>query len=489
MTLQMLLLALPMLLGSAAAPRDAEALERGLANIEIGELRADLNFFADRALRGRSSPSKAQRIAARFLRSRLMRLGLQPAGEWNQEHAQRSWFQGFDIYQRGLDQRNSRMTLKAGEATRSLGLGKDYFVANFEQVRNFELEGQVVYCGAAGSKELEGLDLDGRWALCLYGNRPDPKRDAALGKRGVLGVLVMGDPGRPGDPIGRQLPRTQRAKTVARIFDEEPDELPAFLPLAHLRRSAAASLLAMAGLAKDQLPSLGQTLALTLAEKRSGSGLARVENVCALWPGSDPKLKHEVILLSAHYDHLAPSGARIYQGADDNASGSMALLALAQALVDYGSPRRSVMLLWSTCEEQGLRGSEAFAKDPTLPEGMRVICNINMDMLGRNAGDALSLSPSPKHECFGALSALTHELAPLEGFAKLDSADDYWKRGDHYNFSTTMGLPVVFLFSGLHGDYHTHMDTPDKVNFDKLRRATRLVLRLVDRLQVDPLKL
>ncbi len=192
----------------------------------------------------------------------------------------------------------------------------------------------------------------------------------------------------------------------------------------------------------------------------------------------------EIFIVGAHYD--SPHGS---PGADDNASGCMALLALAEALVEYGPMRRSVLLLWLTAEEDGLRGSRAFVQQPTLHPSQRAICNINIDMLGRNAPESLFLSPSPGHLRFSGLSRLAHGLAAAEGFERLGSADEYWQRADSYNFSEAMHLPVVFLFSGLHDDYHLHTDTSDKVDFHKLRRATRLVFRLVERLQADSLKL
>jgi hypothetical protein len=485
----LLLIVIPLLVGSAVSAQDARGLERGLESIAAGNIRSDLYFFADRAMRGRSTPSKTQRVAARFLSSRLMRLGWQPAGDLDSATGQRSWFQEFEVYLRALDLRGSYLRLQAGDKLRRLRLGKDYFVSHADQVRNFELEGAVVFCGLGREEDLHGLQLQGAWALCVDAGAAGAEAKRRLQEMGALGVLFIDNPAQQGDRIGRQAPRNHRKRAAARLVSSKAALLGGAFPEAFLKRSAAASLLSMGGHSDAGLPEVGQALNLSLKEKRQGSGARTVANVCALWPGSDPKLKHELILISAHYDHLTPIGARVFQGADDNGSGSMGLLALAEALQLYGAPKRSVMLLWLTAEEHGLRGSQAFVNQPTLDEDQRAICNINIDMIGRNGADSLFMTPSPQHASFSGLAALAHALAPLEGFANLGSADDYWQRSDHFNFSTTMGLPVVFLFAGVHGDYHMPTDTPDKVNYDKVRRATRLVLRLVDGLQADLLKL
>jgi Zn-dependent M28 family amino/carboxypeptidase len=222
---------------------------------------------------------------------------------------------------------------------------------------------------------------------------------------------------------------------------------------------------------------------------RTGSGEFALENVCALWPGNDPKLAHEVVIVSAHYDHVGLEGGKVHPGADDNGSGSMGLLALAEALVEYGPLRRSVLLLWVSGEEKGLWGSAAWTKAPTLSEGQRAICNLNIDMIGRNAPDYLLITPTRKLPHFNGLTRLAEELAPLEGFPRLGSADDYWERSDHRNFAVNLGIPVAFLFSDVHADYHRPTDTVEKIDNDKVRRVARLVLRMLDALQEDELKL
>ena len=167
----------------------------------------------------------------------------------------------------------------------------------------------------------------------------------------------------------------------------------------------------------------------------------------------------------------------------------MGLLALAEALVAEGPLRRSVLLLWVSGEEKGLWGSAAWTEDPVLPAGAVPVCDLNIDMIGRNAPDGIFLTPSSEHAAFNGLSSLVYTLAPSEGFRDIGSADAYWSRSDHMNFERNLGIPVAFLFSGEHADYHRPTDTADKIDYDKIRRVTRLVFRVLCALQEDELTL
>jgi Zn-dependent M28 family amino/carboxypeptidase len=205
----------------------------------------------------------------------------------------------------------------------------------------------------------------------------------------------------------------------------------------------------------------------------------RVQNVCGYWPGSDPLLAGEVLLASAHYDHVGVEHGQVYCGADDNASGSAALLALAEALAEHGPLERSVLLLWVSGEELGLLGSRAWARDPWLPGGARVIANVNLDMVGRNAPELLEHTPSAAHPAYNRLAEQALRLAPLEGFSDLRSVDKEYGRSDHAAFAEELGIPVLYLSTGEHEDYHRPSDTADKIDAGKVARMTRLVLRLL----------
>jgi Zn-dependent M28 family amino/carboxypeptidase len=208
---------------------------------------------------------------------------------------------------------------------------------------------------------------------------------------------------------------------------------------------------------------------------------ATAPNVAALWPGSDPERRGELLVLCAHLDHLGTDAeGTVFPGADDNASGSVALLALAEALVARGAYRRSVLFLWVSGEESGLWGSAAWCDRPRLPPELRPVAAFNLDMVGRDEPQELWLTPTAEHREHNALAALVPGLAPLEGFTELVSQDNYWSASDHFSFATRLRLPVVYLSSGEHDDYHRPTDTADRIDHGKLVRLVRLHLRLLE---------
>ena len=218
------------------------------------------------------------------------------------------------------------------------------------------------------------------------------------------------------------------------------------------------------------------------------------KNILAWSEGSDPELKKEVIILGSHYDHLGLSTKtgeddKVFNGADDNGSGTCGLMAIAEALAGYGPMRRSVALIWVSGEEKGLWGSNAWTQDPWLPGEAKPVCDINIDMIGRNAPDKLLITPTQARKEHNGLVRLAEKLAPLEGFPQLGSCDDYWSRSDHINFSKNLKIPVTFLFADIHEDYHQSTDDPEKIDVDKIRRVARLVVRMIEDLQADQLDL
>jgi hypothetical protein len=461
-----------------AASGDPARLARALDTIEVAELRADLFFFADPELRGRDTPSLEQRVAARFLRARLETLGLAPG-------AGASYFFEYPLERRRIDPERSRLSVRAAQGEFELVFGRDYFFPTSSDIAALEREGELVACGTGERADFErAAAVRGRWAVCRFSELSARRRARYAEEAGALGLIVLSDADGT-DPAGAECARTTQW-ALAGLSDFQPRSETVF-PQVYLARSAARRLLASAGF--SSLPETGSAIPGRVRDVRLGSGPIALENVCALWPGSDPVLAREVLVVSAHYDHEGVRNGKVYPGADDNGSGSMGLLALAEALVELGPLRRSVLLMWVSGEEKGLWGSAAWTQAPLLPEGARVVANLNIDMIGRNAPDKLLITPTRALPHYNGLTRLAESLAPLEGFAPLGSADAYWERSDHANFAQNLRVPVAFLFSDVHADYHQPSDTADKLDYDKIRRVTRLVLRMLEGLQADELRL
>ena len=217
----------------------------------------------------------------------------------------------------------------------------------------------------------------------------------------------------------------------------------------------------------------------------------RSRNVVAIVEGSDPLLKDTYVAYGAHYDHLGvadvarpaapPSADRIFNGADDNASGTAALLALARELARGPRPRRSVLFVWHTGEERGLWGSRYFVDNPTVPLDA-IIAHVNLDMVGRNYRDLAAnadklflvgsdwISTELHAAALGANDAMS---TPFDFDFSMNSPADgglAYYRSDHHSYASK-GVPSVFITSGPHGDYHAASDTADKLDYAKLARV------------------
>jgi Zn-dependent M28 family amino/carboxypeptidase len=241
---------------------------------------------------------------------------------------------------------------------------------------------------------------------------------------------------------------------------------------------------------------LGADKKLSIAV-RVKSDNATTQNVVAVFEGSDPVLKNEYVALGAHYDHVGVGipvrGDAIYNGADDDGSGTTALLAIAEALAKARTrPKRSVLFVWHAGEEKGLWGSRYFTTYPTLPLE-QIVTQINIDMIGRSKkeGDTnvrnAELSGPNEIYVIGSkmMSTELGELTESVNKQYLNLTYDYryddpgdpnrfFFRSDHYNYARK-GIPIVFFFDGEHEDYHKPGDSVDKIDFAKMEKVTRTI--------------
>lgn len=215
--------------------------------------------------------------------------------------------------------------------------------------------------------------------------------------------------------------------------------------------------------------------------------------------------KDEFVVVSAHYDHLGMRGDDIFNGADDNGSGTVTLMEIArafqQAVLDGFRPERSVLFLWVAGEEKGLLGSEYYTKNPLVPLA-NTIANVNVDMVGRMddkytgnpdyiyviGSDRLS---SDLHKINENINQRYTQLTLDYTYNDANDPNQYYYRSDHYNFAKN-GIPAIFFFSGTHADYHRPSDTVEKIDFNKMEKVGRHIFHLIwelanrpDRIVVD----
>jgi Zn-dependent M28 family amino/carboxypeptidase len=222
-------------------------------------------------------------------------------------------------------------------------------------------------------------------------------------------------------------------------------------------------------------------------------------NVFAVLPGSDPVKKDEYVVIGSHLDHLGKSGDVIRPGADDDASGTTGVMAVAQMLAkNRVRPARSVLFVCFAGEENGLRGSAHFADNPPIPLAS-IVAELQMDMIGRDEEESVEDRGSGEkaEDNRNSLHLVgTQKLAPSlhelcmgrNATAKFDLEFDHegmFGRSDHANFAKK-GVPVAFFFTGLHRDYHQPSDTPDKIHYEKLLRVATYVYDIAFELAVQP---
>lgn len=220
---------------------------------------------------------------------------------------------------------------------------------------------------------------------------------------------------------------------------------------------------------------------------RKNSGLKSSENVLAYIQGSEKP--EELLVLSAHLDHIGKDqSGNVYNGADDDGSGTVALLEIAeafqQAVKDGNGPKRSILFLHVTGEEKGLYGSKYYTQYPVYPLE-NTIANLNIDMIGRvdkahtEDPNYVYLIGSDKlstdlHNISAAINLKYSNINLDYRYNVENEPNRFYYRSDHYNFAKN-NIPVIFYFNGVHADYHRISDTPDKINYEMLEKRTQLV--------------
>jgi hypothetical protein len=372
--------------------------------------------------------------------------------------------------------------------------------------RSAELEADLVFAGygisddESGWDDYAGVDVEGRWVLVLD-DRPQLEGEALGGRRGarfLRRAYKIGNARRHGargvllapaeDVVG--LP-ANAGRENANPMRQESD----VLTLAVSR--SAAQKLTMAGggssleVRQATIAARGAPASALLPGARVRGIVAiqrdrgTIANVVGILPGSDPTLANETVVVGAHLDHLgrgeygslAPDRrGEIHNGADDNASGTAGLLALARALAAGAPTRRSVALVAFTAEEVGLTGSAHFVADPGVPVA-DIAAMVNLDMIGRLGDAPVTVFGAESGGGFESLVRAESRGLGLE----LSFAEGAFAPSDQTSFHA-QGVPVLFFFSGTHPEYHTPDDDPERVDAEGIASIASLVERVVRRL-------
>lgn len=474
---------------------------------------AHLGFLASDAMGGRETGTLEGDITARYVEAQFRRLGLEPAGDDG------GYLQAYPLTRTRLLADSCHLAL-TGTGNAEFTLREDYGVSGASE-DGVDEEFDLAWAGwgladqELGLDDYADLDVSGRLVLMYNGaprertdllalSRSTSKQDAAMarGARGVVFVLPDDDP-----YSGRLMGFLSRRMGRASIGLAPDTEQAGGAPRLYVTESVARAIFEAAELDWSEVhaasvdePGVGGGMLLDgpRLRVRAAEEVERFEaaNVAGLLRGSDPELSDEVLVLSAHMDHEGRrDDGEVYNGADDNASGTTAVLVAAERLArDPAGLARSVLFLAVSGEEKGLLGSEYFVKHPPIALE-NIVGNINIDMVGRNDAGAVGATPSPDHPRHNTLAARSVAVGERVGLTVEWEAgrekyrrpvDTYYARSDHMHFSNA-GIPVVFFFSGEHDDYHKVTDTLEKVDQRKVGLVVRLVEELSREVASDPL--
>jgi hypothetical protein len=497
-------------------PAVSVTAQRGVDTIAADQLRDYLTFIASDEMEGRDTPSRGLDTTAKFLAMNLARWGLKPAGDNG------TFFQRIELRRYRSDQGQTKVEYNG----RPLTPGTDFLPAGGSGTVN----GSLVFAGNGWfvkSKDIDaykGVDPAGKIAV-ISGTpnmRPRGISMADMGKpgedfmnvndyarkKGVVGLIYIPDFQYLANWQRTRQRLMERGSTVVAKFQgttTATEPLPSIVISPEIanalfageRQSATNIFNASYGTTASTpfVMNAQKKITMTLA---SNTESVPTQNVVAVWEGSDPLLKSEYVALGAHYDHvgygcLPVPNDTLCNGADDDGSGTTALLGMAEALSKAPTrPKRSVLFVWHCGEEKGLWGSRYFTEFPTVPL-KQIVAQINLDMIGRSKKDGDTKASNreltgPDSIYLIGSTMISTELGELvntvnKSFLNLtfdtkydDPADPnrFFYRSDHINYARR-GIPIIFFFDGTHEDYHRPGDTADKIDYQKMEKVTRTI--------------
>ena len=492
--------------------------ERNMADaITAAQLSNYLHFVASDAMGGRDTPSQGLDVTAEFIKMNLERWGFKPAGDNG------TFFQKIALRRDSVNAAGS--SVKVGD--KSFVYGEDIVRAS----SSGSISAPVVFAGNGWmikSKNLNpyaDIDVKGKVIAVLAegqsfglplpeGVTPADIPNAGRGTEWADAATYAKTNGAAGVLILPSKFLTDNWSGVTRNFGRSRMVVDKFAQggqaMTVLFASPKLANAIFEGESGNPLTGAADSFALNPNKVfnfnlATNTETAWTQNVVGLWEGSDPVLKKEMVAIGAHYDHVgtnpnARGDDKIWNGADDDGSGTVAVLSIAEALAKAKTrPKRSVLFVWHAGEEKGLWGSEYFNKFPTV-DIKNVITQLNIDMIGRSkkegdtnprnkdlsdANTVYVIGTDMMSSTLGAVTKQTNDAyLKLAYDYRYDDPKDtnrFFFRSDHFNYAVN-GIPIAFWFDGVHEDYHQAGDEPDKIDYAKMEKITRTIFLTMWRL-------
>jgi hypothetical protein len=469
---------LPAVIGSAQKKNDQAVFAK---TITAEDAKKHLYIVASKEMEGRETASPGQKRAASYIEEQFKSFGLLPGNNG-------SYQMKYGVYQDSLTGTSIEINGKAFE------LDKDFAINVGQSNTSTYRFSEVVFVGNglqdSTHDDYKGLDVRGKVVLMLAGQQPQPgggrgnfgnafARIDAAQRNGAVAVLV----------VGGNFPRSTRTSPKGNMY------VNAFQKVVRPNQYQVSEKIAQAIMGEDYTKAKAGSLApksysadVMVSFSKTSTNLES-SNVIGVLEGTD--LKDEYVFVTGHYDHLGKRDTTIYYGADDDGSGTVGVLEIAQAFSkarEAGKgPRRTMVFMTVSGEEKGLWGSAYYTNHPIFPLDKTTV-DLNIDMIGRvdtsrHKGDTSNyvyvVGDDKISSDLKVISESTNKkFTKLELDYKFNDPNDRQRiyfRSDHYNFAQK-GVPIIFYYDGMLGsDYHRPTDTPDKINYNLLAKRAQLV--------------
>jgi hypothetical protein len=483
----------------------AIAQKQALSKIDKQDLKKYLTFISSDDLEGRKLGTEVDglEITAKYIADNASRIGLEPGSD--------NYYQKVEMVSTKPDKSNfiEIQNAKGKSLYKSNSVINLVSAAAFTTIENEQivLAGFGYYNSETGYNDVEDMDVADKVVMIAQGNpesfkqgdnfrwnnRLERSKIVAISELKPKAIIIVTNPQDEQNKTFNQINAWFNRESYSLKSSVDEEEIPVFITIPDF----ADKLLGGKGKYKNYLDSITKSSqpnsyiankkTLNLKFKRATTAV-NAKNVIGIVKGSDPVLKDEYVVFMAHYDHLGiAENGDVFNGADDNGSGSVAILEVAEAFASLKTkPKRSIVFLWVTCEEIGLLGSEYYVENPIFPLEKTVTC-VNLDMVGRvfELRDTVWNRSPKKVKDFDGLFTLANDVWPelaqinAEKCAELELEPDtslpsyFLRSSDHYHFHRK-GVPVLNYATGYHADYHKVGDEIEKINFDKIKRVADL---------------
>jgi len=492
----------------ALAALASDSVRMGIEQIRADDLERHVKYLSADSLAGRDTGQPGIRKAEKFIAKEFKKAGLVPL------HGNSDYWVEFDLYRRGYDAERTSLTVEVDGRTETGSVGETFRPFPFSD--DGVVEAPIVFVGYGITApeyhydDYDGVDVEGKIVLMLR-HEPDEKdptssfdgsthsrhaqfdvKSQNAREHGAAGMLLVTDPLHHGPDDDLRVGGRLRLRRPERQADADEDGSSPFVA-AHISQELAATIVSTSGSSLEELQrAVDEGTApseLSLDGVRARVDVARPEraevvparNVGGFLEGRDPQLKDEWIVIGGHHDHVGSyhgRGDTVYNGADDNASGTSGVIALARAFAAREqAPRRSIAFVTFSAEEKGLLGSRALVQQRLIPVE-QVVFMLNLDMIGRN--------PDQETQLYGdgyvrGLREITEAANRGIDLPIRFAGAGYTGNSDHDPFYDE-SIPFLFFFTGVHDDYHQLGDHADKLDYGRMESILHVAYGIVDRL-------